>query len=180
MTIAAAVLDRALGFVVLGADTEWWNGSVRVTGPCKVQRHHEWGAASAGPGWSQEMLTDCMEVLDEGVRAFRDACLEWSRDHGHGSVDDGHWSAPWSVLVAGPTGLWEVSGDGTILEPVLGYLAIGSGAPVAYGALHATRHLAPDVRVLLALEAACEHASGCGRPSPLLAINLQADAEEAG
>lgn len=155
MTIAAAVIDRDLGFVVIGVDTEWWNGSVRTTGPSKLQRHGEWVCASSGAGWSQEML------------------IEWSAARHHGSADNGHWSAPWHVIVAGPTGLWELTGDGTVIEPVLGYLAIGSGGAVAHGAMHATRHLTPDVRVQLALEAACDHADGCARPFHIESIALQ-------
>jgi ATP-dependent protease HslVU (ClpYQ) peptidase subunit len=61
--------------------------------------------------------------------------------------------------------LAEVGEDFSIAIPRGGYVAIGSGALVALGALHATRkNKDPKKRVLLALEAAAEHAHGCRGP----------------
>lgn len=64
-----------------------------------------------------------------------------------------------------------IDGDGGIVRPAGGYAAIGSGGPVALGALHATigmLQLGPRDRVLRALEAAEAHCSSVRRPFVLV------------
>lgn len=64
--------------------------------------------------------------------------------------------------------LVEVGEDFSVAIPRGGYVAIGSGGMVAMGALHATRkNKDPRKRVMLALEAAAEHAPGCRGPFTL-------------
>ncbi|HZU03377.1 MAG TPA: hypothetical protein VFA10_27165 [Ktedonobacteraceae bacterium] len=53
--------------------------------------------------------------------------------------------------------LFEVQADYSILESVTGYEAVGSGAPIALGALHATANLPARLRIEKALAAAAAH-----------------------
>ncbi len=70
-----------------------------------------------------------------------------------------------TLLIAYRGLLAEVGEDFSIAVPRGGYAAIGSGGLVAMGALHATRkNKNPRKRVMLALEAAQEHAPGCRGP----------------
>ena len=66
-------------------------------------------------------------------------------------------------VVAVGASLFIVREDFQVGVPLLPYIAIGSGALVAYGVLFATADLAPEERVRVALEAAAQHTS-CVRP----------------
>jgi len=168
MTIIAA--SESKGEVAIAADREWYKSGVRTSGPTKLHQCGDWVAGASGDAWSGEMLEDCMPLVeattpDKWVHQLRDALLQWSRDHGHGTVEDGTWLVPWNVLIINANGgIWDISGDGVIMRPPDGYLAIGSGAPVATGALHARQGTRAVDHVRAAVEAACAHAEGCGRP----------------
>jgi ATP-dependent protease HslVU (ClpYQ) peptidase subunit len=53
--------------------------------------------------------------------------------------------------------LFEMQSDYQISEPTNGYEAVGSGAKFALGALFVTPHLAPEMRIEQALQAATCH-----------------------
>ena len=85
-------------------------------------------------------------------------CLKdggWARTSG-GDDEPGGSEAGGTFLVGIRGQLYAIADDyqaGRVLD---GYQAVGSGAEVALGALYATRHLGPQVRIRIALEAA-EH-----------------------
>jgi len=172
MTVIAALLDPVTWAAIIGADTTVWHGNVYTRGHRKIRRVGDWAAGAAGAAWTGEMVEDCLMCTPVGVsfdlvaKAFRDECFAWSKERGHGSTEGGHHSYPWTVLLIGPGCLFEIAGDGTILNHPDGYAAIGSGGAVACGALHATRLLGVDAshRMTLALEAAAEHADGVAGP----------------
>lgn len=68
-----------------------------------------------------------------------------------------------SVLVAVGGALIELDDDFGVTQPARDYDAIGSGADVALGALHALAHLKPRARATRALEASAAH---CGKVKP--------------
>ncbi|MEA2647225.1 MAG: hypothetical protein QOE92_2308 [Chloroflexota bacterium] len=70
------------------------------------------------------------------------------------------------VLLVGCRGrVFEIDSYLSVSEPIWGYAAIGIGAPVALGALYATRHLENvPRRIELAMEAAERHRIGVMRP----------------
>jgi len=62
-----------------------------------------------------------------------------------------------SVLVAVGGALVEIDDEFGVTQPGRDYTAIGCGADVALGALHALRRLKPKARAMQALEAAAAH-----------------------
>jgi len=88
---------------------------------------------------------------------------------GHGALgEDGLWSIPAGLLIVGPEGVWEVCGSGGLYPHKCGFGAIGSGAQVAIGALHATvgdATIPTGALVELAVEAASRFTTTCGGPT---------------
>jgi hypothetical protein len=68
-----------------------------------------------------------------------------------------------------------------VLEPSYGYDAVGSGISVARGSLHSTARLrlAPEERLRLALEAACEHVTTVRAPFDIICEDASAVSESA-
>jgi ATP-dependent protease HslVU (ClpYQ) peptidase subunit len=68
-------------------------------------------------------------------------------------------------ILACSDGLWGIYGDGSIIVPSWGFLAVGSGHPYAYGAAFAVRALVGGSALVdLALRAAIEFDGTCGLP----------------
>lgn len=79
----------------------------------------------------------------------------------HWSERGQEWAGQFVIGVRGQ--LFVMGSDFQIGIPQLPYIAIGSGAKVAYGTLFATSHLGLEERAELALEAAAQHCT-CVRP----------------
>ena len=91
----------------------------------------------------------------------------------HGLVKDGSWN---SVLLLALRGkLFEVDSYFTVHKSPLNYLAVGSGAEVASGSLHATHSLPipAEDKLRLAIEACSYHCTGCGGDIDYLEIGVQ-------
>ena len=73
-----------------------------------------------------------------------------------------------TFLVGWRERLYEVDDDYQVGRSVTGYTAVGGGAEIAYGALHATAGAEPDQRVELALEAASAHSATVRPPFVIL------------
>lgn len=63
--------------------------------------------------------------------------------------------------------LFEVCGDYQVGEAAAGYAAVGCGDQVAHGVMYATRRMAPEKRIRLALAAAEHHSAGVRGPFTL-------------
>jgi ATP-dependent protease HslVU (ClpYQ) peptidase subunit len=68
------------------------------------------------------------------------------------------------IMVAIRDRVFVIHGDFQVVSLREGYYAIGSGAPVALGALYASKGMKTERRLRLALEAAEAHACGVRRP----------------
>lgn len=90
-------------------------------------------------------LRDC---LFKGGWAIRDDCREIGG----------------TFLVGVKGRLFEVNSDFQVGESANGYAAAGCGEEIALGALYATAHLEPEVRILTALAAAEHHSAGVRTP----------------
>lgn len=64
--------------------------------------------------------------------------------------------------------LYIVEGDYQVGRPAAYFAAVGCGAPIAHGALHATEGMAPERRIRTALEAAERFSAGVRRPFMIL------------
>ena len=68
------------------------------------------------------------------------------------------------LLLGGHGRLFAIESDFQVNEAAQGYAAIGGGADIALGALHATRHDGPEFRVISALAVADEFNIGVRGP----------------
>ncbi len=66
--------------------------------------------------------------------------------------------------------LYEVLADFQIGMSKEGYASLGCGAPIAHGALHATKDKSAEERIKLALEAATHHSMGVRPPFKIVKI----------
>jgi hypothetical protein len=89
--------------------------------------------------------------------SFIEAMRKCLKRGGYASKDEDEEELGGTFLVAWRARLYRVDPDYSIARSHLGYDAIGSGAAVALGALHATRGQAPERRVETALAAAADH-----------------------
>jgi len=110
----------------------------------------------------------------EAVDAFVEAWEEWVEERGRGHTDEqGERVLPASFLVASPAGVWSVCDTGSVTSPARGYMAEGSGAGVALGALAVLwrgGQVAPEAAARIAVEAAMDHAEDCGGSAAVEAV----------
>ena len=183
MTVLAAVLDSRAHTAAMGGDTQATYGYTKVpSGPKIVKR----GNVLYGFSGCQAYFRFLNEIPDEPppanwLNALADQWFAWAKERGHGKQnDEGTLLLDGRILVAAPSGLWTLDGDGAVTRHDV-YAAIGSGAEVALGSLYstdfdrpyATCSLHPTVRVRLAVEAAIEHAVGCGGEPRVLTVEAE-------
>lgn len=156
------------GGVWIGSDAWLGDGATvdRVSAP-KVHRAGPWVVGYAGIAGHAQAVLDHLEV---GVRSKR-AHDAWIRAVFRRAAkaalaslpsDDDGLQAVFLVLVDGR--VWSVDGSCAVTRSAHGYAAIGAGAAVALGALHATAGKEPRKRILAALHAAAAHADGVAPP----------------
>lgn len=78
-----------------------------------------------------------------------------------------------SFLVGWRERLYEVGDDYQVGRSAAGYAAVGGGASIAFGALHATAEIAAGERVERALAAAAEHSATVRAPFVVLATRAE-------
>lgn len=103
------------------------------------------------------------EFIPAVQRAFEEHKFAKTLSRGE-TLDTGHWGETgqaWAgKFIVGFHGqVFVIYSDYQVAMPELPYAAIGSGAKVAYGALHATQTLPLVERAEVALRAASEHCS---------------------
>ena len=72
------------------------------------------------------------------------------------------------IVISGK--VYHLQEDFSIVRSKRGYISIGSGNEVAFGALHATKELLPEDRIRIALEAASEYILSVGGPFHYMVI----------
>jgi ATP-dependent protease HslVU (ClpYQ) peptidase subunit len=193
MSIAVAVEKN--GTIALATDSQTNFGSERVPPENLAERKYRrvgdcWLAAT---GWS--LYTN---ILDDVLASGRPPRLDSAR--GIFGFFRGLWTtlherynfvrdqpenhdSPFgdldaSFLVASPAGIFSVSSDLTV-TPFARYFAIGSGAPVALGALHALYGHVDDAADMAqrAVHAAIAHDIYCGLPVNLETLRRRAPAK---
>lgn len=155
--------------VCVGSDAWLGDGSTvdRVSTPkmCKVG---PWLIGYAGIAGHAQAVLDHLDVPARNKRAH-DA---WIRSvfrraakaalESLPSDDSDGLQAVFLVMVDGL--IWHVDGSCAVTRSAHGYAAIGTGAAVALGALHATAGKEPRKRILAALHAAAAHSDGVAPP----------------
>ena len=153
------------GHVYLGGDSMGlmdYTVSLYATG--KVFRRDEFVMGSAGMHRFNNLVRYSMllPTLAEGVDVdaymvteFASALRDCLRKGGNLDVENVSNETNESLLLVGVRGnIYLVDSAFSIVRPIEGIAAIGSGAEVALGALHVTEEMAPEKRVLAALQAA--------------------------
>jgi hypothetical protein len=161
MTCIAAAVDP-MGRVAIGCDTELTT-TYRMSSCTKLLTWGPWRVAAAGPSLWRRFVTELAPTLAEKTpQVFADEWVSWARGRGHGGSDGNHLWLDGAWILARPGELVQVGADGALVVPAEGYVAIGSGASVAVGALYALRHEPVAKQVRAAIEAAIAHGHGCG------------------
>lgn len=173
MTVIAGVVDG--GTVLIGGDSAGIAGySVTARRDSKVFTNGRYLMGFAGSFRMGQLLRWSLTAPPPGdpadlerfmtttwIDAVRD-CLRAGGYAGH--MSDG--SEVGGTFLVGVHGrLFEVDCDYQVGEPLDGYAAVGCGADIALGALHATSRsaMSADERVMAALRAAERHSAGvCG------------------
>lgn len=163
MSVAVAV--EATGGVVAGCDSflgdesgaacvldrpKWWRASrdlvVLWTGDLAAaqaaERARPWPRQRAGEGDEPYLVR-----VAATIRAAQGAPKE---------------ADPYLFVLRGA--VWTLAGGWSVHRAAEGYAAVGAGADVAVGALHATRRRAAAARVLAALQAAAAHCEAVRPP----------------
>lgn len=157
------------GSCAIACDTELGWAHHRYTVATKVFAVPDgWLVASAGASRWQRFARELAEPVPT-PEAFADLWLAWARERGHGETHEltHHQAGSWLLARRGLDGpeLYVVGGDGGVDRPMQAYVAIGSGAEVALGAMHALVPSGPAERVVeAAVRAAVFHSPGCGGP----------------
>ena len=172
---AIVALEAADGVVWLGSDSWIGDGDTadRVSGP-KVARIAGWVVGYAGTAGTAQAVLDAIEPTPQRGRAIDRWIRDTMRRAGKRALDDlpgdvEQLDVAFLVIAGGQ--VWSVDDRICVSRSAHGYAAIGAGAAVALGALHATRRQRdPRRRVTAALHAAVAHAHGVAAPLHVEAI----------
>lgn len=157
MTIIAAAIDRPSGRWAIGCDTGVSNSGTAWEVKTKIVR--------VGPaliGWAGN--AGVARYLAEFVWESRDSDRECGRLVEYLAERCKTPENGCALLVVDPASLrmWTLcSGDASVVEPAGEYVAIGSGAAVAMGAMFARPDAWPAPRVEVAIDACLARADGC-------------------
>ena len=162
MTVIAAYIDTE-GRTAIGCDTGISTDGYCATVPTKLVRV---GLAIVGwcgaPLWGRYLRGAEGVTSPADLERLADGWHRWGKERGHGQTQEG-MALQWGSMVAAlPGSLWTLASDGSVLPTTTGYVAVGSGGPVAMGALAVARRLemAAARAVKAALDAAVLHADG--------------------
>lgn len=171
MTCIAAVVHE--GDVWMGADSAGVGGlSLAVRRDPKIYRVGDFlfGFTSSfrmgqllGYKFSPPAHHNDVNVERYMATAFIDALRDTLKDGGYARTENGTETAG-EFLVGYRGRIFRVCSDYQVGENLAPFDAVGCGAELALGALHATREKSPCDRVTLALEAAEAFSAGVRRP----------------
>jgi ATP-dependent protease HslVU (ClpYQ) peptidase subunit len=185
MTAIVAVKDEKRGVICLGADSLASNGlqSSHVSDP-KIFAKGEFIIAYAGSFRSGQVLTYRFQppplpktknrlfpyMVNEFVEALRDSLGKAGRIRKEMEQENA-WPLEFLVAVRGR--IFAVQEDFSVLEPMDGYAAAGSGESYCIGSLHTTRGMDPEKRVHMALEAAAHHDPNVSPPFVVKKVKIK-------
>lgn len=106
---------------------------------------------------------ESLDVFEYMVTSFVEAVRKCLKDGGFAEKKDEREKAG-TFLVGYAGRLFCIESDYQVEETILPYATTGSGEDIALGVLFANAHLAPDERILQALEAAEQFNAGVRRP----------------
>jgi ATP-dependent protease HslVU (ClpYQ) peptidase subunit len=176
MTIVCGYRDRE-GAVWIGTDSRTTGGSfIFPEAADKIVRYGRWTLGHSGQGSGIDLLRRKGGVIAE-ARTPEDVAeilqaLYKEADFRKMPDDNGAPDYAQNTILASADSLCGIYGDGSIIVPSWGFLAIGSGSPYAYGAAFALRDYVDAGRVIVmeALEAAAAFNSDCGGELKLLRV----------
>lgn len=170
MSVALVILPEE-GPVVVATDTRGQLDSTWVeTGPKWIERHG-FILAFVGLGLVGRALRHGDPFDTDDPASYVDAALLWLKERGALDADG---SVEAVFLVVGSDRAWVFDGRGSLAATLVRgeFYAIGSGAHVATGALHALREvreaLDPVVAASIAVGAATRWNTGCGGPASIV------------
>lgn len=119
---------------------------------------------------SEEMRSSQQDTTRWMCTTFVDKLRACLLDNGFARKEPEGEDAGGLLLVGVNGNLYEIATDFSVLSPIAPYAAIGCGAQVALGALHATGHLSSEERIRAALAAAADHSAGVSEPFHVLGV----------
>lgn len=184
MTCIVGFTDRENNISWIGADSLGSNGYTKATEtPSKAFRNETFKDVLIGGTTTfrhLDLLKYSSNLFDEidlykkteidhkfMVTKFIPRVITLFKD---GVVSESEINRGGNFIVATPGKLFEVQQDYSVLEPELGICAVGCGEAVAMGSLITTRNLdmAPQEKIIKALEAAEQYCCGVQRPFHIL------------
>lgn len=176
MTAIVALKDDKSKCIYLGADSLASNGmqSSRIADP-KIFKNGEFIIAYAGSFRSGQVLAYKFKpppipkqknklfsyMVNEFVEQLRETLSKTGRIRKEMEQENA-WPLEFLVAIRGR--LFAVQEDFSVLEPMDGYAAAGSGESFCMGSLYSTKGMPPDKRIKLALEAAAHHDPNVSAP----------------
>lgn len=184
MTCIIGFTDKANNVSYIGGDSLGSNGFTKSTEmPSKVFRNDTFKSVLIGGTTSFRHL----DLLRYSDKLFDE--IDWYKkvdvDHKYmvtkfvpkvidlfksGVIDEVEKDRGANFIVATPGKVFEIQNDYSVLEPELGFCAVGCGETVAMGSLITTRFMdmSPQDKILRALEAAETYCCGVQRPFHIL------------
>lgn len=168
MTIICGYIDQS-GKVWLGADSLVTGGDFIYPEPCrKIMQFGPWWLGIAGSGRSMQLASRSQDDIaasthpEDIVQILMDlwALAGYKREEARFGPPDYDQYA----LLARKGELYTSSSNGILTTPSWGFMAIGSGMQIAYGAAYVARRLNDSGREVVynAVAAACAMNTGCG------------------
>lgn len=171
MTCIVAVADE--GRVWVGGDSAGVSGwSLHVRADEKVFSNGPFVMGFTSSFRMGQLLRYCLVPPEKDpesdldrymVTSFVDAVRKCLKDGGFARKKEESESGGTFIVGIGGS-LFVVEDDYQISKQACGYAAVGSGDQIAAGALYASKHLEPEKRIVMALEAAEAHSSGVRGP----------------
>lgn len=185
MTAIVALKDEKSKCIYLGADSLASNGmqSSRVSDP-KIFKNGEFIIAYAGSFRSGQVLAYKFKppaipkdnnklfsyMVNEFVEALRETLSKTGRIRKEMEQEN---ASPLEFLVAIRGRLFSVQDDFSVLEPMDGYAAAGSGESFCIGSLYSTKGMPAEKRIKLALEAAAHHDPNVSEPFVIKKVKIK-------
>lgn len=185
MTAIVGLKEEKTKCIYLGADSLASNGMQRsrIADP-KIFKNGEFIIAYAGSFRSGQILAYKFKppaipknnnklfsyMVNEFVEELRETLSKSGRIRKEMDQEN---ARPLEFLVAIRGRLFSVQEDFSVLEPMDGYAAAGSGESICIGSLYSTKGLPADKRIKLALKAAAHHDPNVSEPFVIKRVKIK-------